>query len=318
MASRRDCLAAAAALLGLSTTSPGGINHLPRNLTFKGKDRYARIMARARAEQWHRLPIGPRMARIGRAFLGVPYVGHTLEIDDRIESPSVNCDGLDCWTFFECVLGMARQLERSPSTDPDGLLREIEWTRYRGGHCHGHYLDRIHYLNEWFIDNEARGNVKDVTRSLPGAERLRGRQSREMTEFWKSYRYLRADPSLVPELAASEASITALPVWYLPAAQAAAVEPLLADGDIAGIVTRSQGVVCSHVGLISRDETGRPLFLHASRNFRKITTENSLSTYLRTYRSHAGVIIVRPLPVSQTITSETQYRRNLRKLSAGS
>lgn len=315
---RRDCLAAAAALFALPTGSVGGIRHLPDHVAFRGKERYARIMTRARREQWHRLPIGPRMAGIGRAFLGVPYAGHTLEIDDRIESPSVNCDGLDCWTFFECVLGMARQLERSPTPDPDGLLREIEWTRYRGGHCHGHYLDRIHYLNEWFIDNEARGNVKDITRSLPGAERLRGRQSREMTEFWKSYRYLRADPSLVPKLAASEAAITALPVWYIPTARAAAVEPLLADGDIAGIVTRSQGVVCSHVGLISRDESGRPLFLHASRNFRKVTTENSLSTYLRTYRSHAGVIIARPLPLSQTITSETVYRRNLRKLTSGS
>jgi hypothetical protein len=317
MRSRRDCLAAACSLLTLRSAATAGTDHLPRKLTFQGGDRYARIMARARREQWDRLPIGPRMSRLGLAFLGVPYAGNTLEIDDRTECPSVNCEGLDCWTFFECVMGMARQLERPGGPDPAGLLREIEWTRYRGGHCHGNYLDRIHYLNEWFIDNEARGNVRDITRSLPGAERLRGRRSSEMSESWKSYRYLRADPSLVPKLAASETAITALPVWYIPTTKVAAVESLLADGDIAGIVTRQQGVVCSHVGLISRDETGRPLFLHASRNFRRVTTEGTLSTYLRTYRSHAGVIIARPRPLSQTITDERQYRRNLRKLSSG-
>lgn len=86
---------------------------------------------------------------------GTPYVGLTLEIDDHIESASVNFKGLDCWTFFETALGLARMFGQAKTRyEPSDLLREIEWTRYRGGQCHGNYLDRIHYLDEWFRDND--------------------------------------------------------------------------------------------------------------------------------------------------------------------
>ena len=314
---RRQWLACSLAALATSNHSAtAGIDHLPRAVTFKGSDRYAAIMARAVRENWAALPIGPRISRIGRAFLGIPYLGYTLEIHDRIECPSVNCSGLDCWTFFETVLGMARQLERPSPPTPDGLLREIQWTRYRAGRCTGNYLDRIHYLNEWFIDNEARGNVKDITRLLPGAQRLTGRESREMTVLWKTYRYLRNNPDLRPKMAAIEAEVSALPVWFIPKSKVAAIEPKLADGDIAGIVTRDQGGVCSHVGLITRDEKGRALFMHASRNFKKVTIENTISTYLNTYNSHAGLIIARPLPVKSEITSAAAYQRNLKALTS--
>ena len=313
MTTRRRFLAAAGAAV-LPVRATAGIDHLPRHVAFKGSERYAAIMAQAQRENWGALPIGPRMSRIGRAFLGVPYVGFTLEIDDRVECPSVNCNGLDCWTFFETVLGMARQLERGGPPSPDGLLKEIQWTRYRAGRCTGNYLDRIHYLNEWFIDNEARGNVVDITRRLGGAVRLTGRESREMTILWKTYRYLRNNPELRPKMAEIEAAVSALPVWYIPKERVAAIEDKLADGDIAGIVTKSQGGVCSHVGLITRDDRGRALFMHASRNFRKVTIENTIAGYLATYGSHAGLIVARPLPVRSEVTDTAAYQRKLKAL----
>jgi len=60
----------------------------------------------------------------------------TLEIDNRVESPSVNFTGLDCWTFFEAALAFARMLDE-PETNwtPVQLLHYIEMDRYRDGEC---------------------------------------------------------------------------------------------------------------------------------------------------------------------------------------
>lgn len=318
MITRRHFLSLTAAGLAAPQTGLAGINHLPLSTAFKGAERFSAIVNKAMRENWRQLPIGARMGRIAREFIGVPYAGFTLEIDDGIECPSCNCNGLDCWTFFETVLGMARMLERPRQTcAPEHLLLEIQWTRYRAGRCSGNYLDRIHYLNEWFVDNEARGTVKDVTKSLGGAQRLVGRRSREMTVLWKSYRYLRNNPKLLPQMAKIEAAVDALPVHYIPKSKVAAIESKLADGDIAGIVTKSQGGVCSHVGLIVRDSAGRALFLHASKNYKKVTVEGTISSYLNNYSSHAGLIVARPLPVANEVRDNATYQRNLNALTSG-
>lgn len=312
---RRTLLTLAAASLAMPRPAFAGIDHLPLSTAFKGTDRFNAIVAKAVAGNWRALSIGARMGRIAREFMGVPYVGYTLEIDDRIECPSCNCNGLDCWTFFETVLGMARMLERpQPKYTPQHLLQEIQWTRYRAGRCTGGYLERIHFLNEWFMDNTARGNVREITRALGGAKQLTGRESREMTVLWKSYRYLRNNPGLLPEMAKIEAAVTALPVYYIPKAKVAAIESKLAEGDIAGIVTNSQGGVCSHVGLILKDSEGRALLCHASKNFKKVTVEGTISSYLNTYSSHAGLMIARPLPVSSEVRDNGVYQRNLATL----
>ena len=192
----------AQSILGASAVTLAGparaaVNLLPLTTTFHGERKFNEVVAKAMKSGWRKYPIGHRMAVIAMELREVPYVGYTLEIDDKIECPSVNFNGLDCWTFFEAVLGLARMLERPKAAySQEDLLREIEWTRYRGGKCSGGYLERIHYLNEWFMDNAARGNLNDLTRSLGGAEPLRGRESTEMTHLWKSYRYLRKNPSL--------------------------------------------------------------------------------------------------------------------------
>ena len=317
MMTRRSLLALAAAGFAVPRTH-AGIDHLPLGVSFKGAPRFQAIVAKALANNWRALPLGTRMGRIGRELIGVPYRGFTLEIHDRIECPSCNCDGLDCWTFFEAVLGMARMLERpAAGYTPAHLLREIEWTRYRAGRCTGNYLDRIHYLNEWYWDNGARGNVRDITRALGGAIRLSGRRSQEMTILWKSYRYLRNNPGLRPAMAKIEATVSALPVYYIPKSRVAAIEGKLAEGDIAGIVTKYQGGVCSHVGMIVKDSAGHALFLHASKNHKKVTVEGTISSYLNNYGSHAGLIVARPLPVSSEVRDGAAYQRNLAALRRG-
>jgi hypothetical protein len=312
---RRTLLTMAAAGFVMPGAGFAGIDHLPLSTAFKGTERFNAIVNKAIAGNWRSLPIGTRMGKIAREFIGVPYAGFTLEIDNRVECPSANCNGVDCWTFFEIVLGMARMLERPRSAyTPQNLLMEIQWTRYRAGQCTGNYLDRIHYLNEWYVDNGARGNIRDITRSLGGAQRLSGRRSTEMTTLWKSYRYLRNNPGLLPRMAKIEAAVSALPVYYIPNGKVAAIESKLAEGDIAGIVTKYQGGVCSHVGLIVKDSAGRAVFLHASKNYHKVTPQGTISSYLRAYSSNAGLIIARPLPVTSEVRDSAAYQRNLRSL----
>jgi hypothetical protein len=305
------------AVFGITPVS-AGTNHLPLATTFKGGEKFQAILRKAREQNWAAKPIGQRMAFIALELQHTPYVGYTLEIDDKIECPSVNFTGLDCWTFFEAVLCLARLLEKpKPTYTPADLLAEIEWTRYRGGKCTGDYLERIHYLNEWYFDNHARGTINDLTRSFGVHTTLKGRLSREMTILWKSYRYLKKNPELRQRMAASEAKINQLPVHYIPEHRVKSIEPQLRNGDIIGIVSAGQGGVCSHVGLILRPQTdGSARFFHASSNFKKVVVDTTISGYLAGRKGDIGILVARPLPTSQTVTDPAVYQSNLRRLIA--
>lgn len=261
--------------------------------TFVGAEVFGQLMARARREGWQRLPRGERMARFGMALRGVPYVAFTLEIDDRREMPSANFHGLDCWTFFEICLGMARLLDRPAPDRPQGLLSEIENTRYRQGRCGGNYLDRIHYLVEWFALNAQRGIIRDLTRSFPHVPIPS--KTGEMSRLWKSYRYLRENPELRPLMAQQEARLNTWRPVMVPEERVAAMEGQLRNGDIVGIARQDGGSYCSHVGLIVKDEAGRARLLHASSQAKKVILDAPVARYLQRSQQGVGLIVGRPL-----------------------
>lgn len=314
MLSRRGFLAGLPMVMAGAAAQ--GRSFLPERAAFIGLEKFEAIIAKAAKQQWSGLPMGPRVAKFGMELLGAPYASFTLEIDDRIESPSANFNGMDCWTFFEIALGLARLIERPRrSHTPAGLLAEIEWTRYRGGVCQGGYLDRIHYLDEWFHDNEARDNIEMITHRLGPAVRLRDRRVDEMTVLWRSYRYLKNDPSLLAGMRHHEARLAAIPFHYIPKERASAAEAGLQSGDIIGIVTRKQGVFCSHVGLALRDGDGVCRFMHASQTRKMVLLDKRLSEYLAEFKNHAGFVAARPLPVSRSVTSASDYSANLRRIT---
>lgn len=259
--------------------------------------------------------MGDRVIKFARELHGLPYENFTLEIDDHIESPSVNLNGLDCWTFFEQSLGMARMvaIEKEQYT-PEDLLREIEFTRYRAGVCTGNYLERIHYLAEWFFENDARGSCRHITKDFPGAEQIHDRRISEMTILWEHYRYLKNNPDLREPMKTWEEYVAAMPVYHIPKTKVAAIEPQLQNGDVIGIATKHHGGFCSHVGLIVRTDDGVARFMHASRNYKKVVIDKSISGYLNSFSSHAGMIVGRPLEVEETVTDPATYRENLEKL----
>ena len=268
---------------------------LPLSVTFKGESKFHALLENA--DSWRKLPIGERTAAIGRALCGTPYKGFTLEIDDHVEAPSVNFLGLDCWTFFETALAFARMLEAPrESWSPQTLLHHIEQDRYRAGRCTGSYLSRLHYLEEWLIDNHSRGLVQDLTRSLGGVPVRH--TANEMTINWKSYRYLRANPSLRSGIRAMEDKVAALPFFHIPKAKVPSIESKLRSGDIIGITTHDPGGIgTSHVGLAYRDSKGVLRFMHASapRNHGKVVIDSRLSDYLNQFKSDAGILVARPV-----------------------
>ena len=285
-----------AILVTLFALQQASAQSLPFSTVFKGRDQFDRLVSQARANNWASLPIGERTATVGKALLGTRYRSFTLEIDDHIEAPSVNFNGLDCWTFFEISLGFARMLDSPPENwTPENLLRQVERDRYRDGRCTGEYLSRLHYLEDWLADNDRRGLVRDLTRSLGGTSVPHA--AREMTMGWHSYRYLKANRALLKPLASMEARVSSRPLYQIPKSRVASIESKLQSGDIIGIVSRDGRLFgTSHVGLALRTSDGVLHFMHASspRNYGKVVIDSRLSSYLYRYGSHTGILVARP------------------------
>src|SRR5438552_8532492 len=206
-------------------------SRLPFKTVFKGQDQFNRLVSRASSGNWKSLPIGERTAVVGQALVGTRYKHFTLEIDNRIESPSVNFQGMDCWTFFEIALGFARMHNETESNwTPGRQLYYIELDRYRGGQWTGEYLSRLHYLEDWLRDNNRRGLVEDLTRDLGG--RSVPHSAREMSTGWRHYRYLAANRSLLGPLGRMEANVSSRPLHEIPKSKVAGIESKLRSGDI--------------------------------------------------------------------------------------
>ena len=283
-------LGAAVGLTNAATLPPGTV--------FKGREKFAYLLQQAEANDWKSLRIGDRTAAVGRALVGTRYKSFTLEIDNRIEAPSVNFNGMDCWTFYEIALGFARMLnDPEENWTPEQLLHYIEVDRYRGGQCTGEYLSRLHYLEDWLADNDRRGLVDDVTRSLGGVSVPHS--AREMTVGWRHYRYLAANRSLLGPLRQMEARVSSRPLYQIPKSRVASIEGKLRSGDIIGIVSRDGRSLysTSHVGLALRVADGSLHFMHASspRNYGRVVIDSTLSRYLYRYRSDSGILVARPL-----------------------
>jgi hypothetical protein len=272
---------------------------LPLSTTFIGKDKFNSLCVKAQKENWAAMPLGSRTTTAGRALVGTRYGNYTLEIHDHVEDPSVNLSCLDCWTFYETSLAFARMVRARPApwTEAD-LLHFVELERYRGGKCDGNYLSRMHHLEEVFHDNERRGLGQNITRSLGGVKVERN--IREMQVAWKSYRYLRNNPSLRSGIARVEARVSDLPVTYIPKSKVAGIESRLQNGDVLAIACADPGGYTSHVGLAMRDGSSCR-FMHATSSRDKgrcCIVDRRISSYLAEKRSNMGLIVFRPSDVA--------------------
>ncbi len=263
---------------------------------FDGDEVFNRIVQKARADNWAALPIGELIGKIAMQLKGTPYVGFTLELSKDSESCVVNLKGLDCVTFFEDSLCMARMLKHGKSS-PEDLLAEVRYTRYRGGKM-GDFTTRLHYTTDWFVDNQAKGVIKILTPDLPGAEPFTQKVG-IMSRHPENYRQLAAHPDLVKDIRSTEDTINARSLKYLPMSKLKAAEPLLQTGDIVGVCTTADGIDIAHTGLCIKDEQGIVHFMDASsaKSRMQVTLEPEISTCLNWSPKLTGVMFARPLEV---------------------
>lgn len=251
---------------------------------------------------YHTLPIGECMGKIGSMMIGTRYVGGTLEL--MPERCILDLNGLDCVTFFENTLNISRTakikqneiLQNPNSITFRDVLDQIEYTRYRGGNMDG-YTSRLHYTSEWIIDNVKKGVVKDLTKELGG--KPFPVKVGFMSANPQYYPQLVAEPTLVRKIQGIENEINAQKHWYIPNAQVKDIESKLQTGDIIAIATNKSGLDYSHTGMIIKNAKGMALFLHASSSKKRVYLDKRISTYLSESSTSIGISVLRPQDPNQ-------------------
>lgn len=256
------------------------------------------ITQKAKAENWRAMPIGDVMGKVAKELEGTPYVANTLDhlVDEEI--PTVDMNALDCVTFFETTLDLARAIKKG-KTSTAALLDEIRYTRYRDGKV-SDYTSRLHYTTDWFINNEAKHVVKilvDLPASEPFAQKLDF-----MSSHPNSYKQLAAHPELIEKMKAFETNTSKHSLKFIPIDKVSAIEPLLKTGDIVGLCTNIKGLDISHTGIIYRSTDNKPHFMDASsrKDVMKVVIETlPISEMLEQNKKHSptltGIMIARPL-----------------------
>lgn len=263
-------------------------------LAFKGEAVLERITTKANAGNWSKLPIGEVMGKVAQELVGTAYVASTLELSTTSEICSANLEALDCVTFFESTLDLARMIKRGKSKSSD-LLAEIKRTRYRDGRP-GDYSSRLHYTTDWFVDNQKKGVVK-ILSDLPGSEDFTQKVG-FMSEHPQSYPQLAANATLTNKIKQFEVAINKRHLKFVPMAKMAAIEPLLKTGDIVGVCTNIDGLDIVHTGIVLRTEDGIAHFMDASSKKinMKVTIEpGPISQSIKWSKNNIGAMFARPL-----------------------
>ena len=234
------------------------------------------------------IPIGELIILIGKSFQGTPYVAHTLE-NDTDEKLVVNLRELDCTTFAENCLALARTIKTGDPTYKSFLVN-LQQIRYRNG-IRNHYPSRLHYFSDWLMNN-AEKNIIDLPAVNFGE--IFPNQLNFMSTHPESYQCLKENPAFVAELDELEKDISAKKYYFIPKDKIASVESMLNEGDIAGITTNIKGLDIVHTILLT-EVNGRVHLLHASSSAKKvILSDEPLNDYLAKNKIQTGLMVGRP------------------------
>ncbi len=230
---------------------------------------------------------------LARHFLGVPYVAHTLEVNDD-EQLVVNTRQLDCTTFVETVTALKLCVQQDKRTWND-YIQALQHLRYRGG-CMEGYTSRLHYFSDWIADKAQMQLVTDVQSPNPPFTALQHIAVSYMSEHPKSYKALKAHPELVPVIRQQEQQLTGKTARYIPKNDIKNTKLLrkyVKDGDIIAITCNKAGLDIAHLGFAVWRADGLHL-LNASQLHRKVVEEPmTLRYYLTKHPTFTGIRIVR-------------------------
>ena len=216
-----------------------------------------------------------------RQFLGVPYVAHTLEVNDS-ERLVVNTRQMDCTTLVETVTALTLCAQRK-DTAYAAFQHTLQAMRYRGGVIDG-YPSRIHYFTDWIVENQKAGIAVQTVKV------------NYMSTHPQSYEALRKHPEYVAQIAKAERRITGQKFRYIPkklVGRQALLRKAIKDGDIIAITCNKSGLDIAHLGFAVWKKDGLHL-LNASQLHHKVVDEPmTLYRYLQKHPSHTGIRIIR-------------------------
>ncbi|MDD4115899.1 MAG: DUF1460 domain-containing protein [Massilibacteroides sp.] len=221
-------------------------------------------------------------------FLDRPYVGATLEKEP--EGLVVNLRELDCTTFVETVYALSKTVLEENKTF-DAFCRNLQAFRYRNRKIEN-YISRLHYTSDWIYENERKGLMKDLTRSL-GGEPLNMSLS-FMSRHPNSYRQLKKNSNWITAIATIEDKINSRSYFFIPRDRITTCQAQIRDGDMICLVTSIEGLDISHVALAKRVD-GELRVIHASSSRKKVIVEpQSIQAYTQSIQKNIGIMVIRP------------------------
>jgi hypothetical protein len=248
-------------------------------------------MATAREQRFDTLDIGATIVAFGRTFVGAPYTPATLEVpgDERLV---INLRELDCVTYVESMLAMARVLHAGTPTFA-AFKRELLRIRYRDGELKG-YPSRLHYFSEWIGNNEQKGIVQHITQRIGGVADTGAISF--MTKHPDAYRQF-ADSGIPQQIGDIETRLSGMQRFFLPESQIAAHEREIRDGDIIAATSTLEGLDIAHTG-IALWQNGRLHLMHAPLVGSVVEiSERPLADRIQGISAQDGIMVARPQAV---------------------
>lgn len=224
----------------------------------------------------------------------MPYVAHTLDRSDT-EQMVINLHELDCTTYVEAVLALARCTFAGKTSFAD-YCHEAQLIRYMSGKVD--YCGRLHYFQWWVSDNKHKGFIQEIhtpASLFTGHQRLR---IDYMSTHADSYDMLRQHPERVNAIAQQEQEWLGKTVTYIPKGRLKdpALRQVVRDGDILGLVTNKAGLDASHLGIAVWHEDG--LYLLNASSLKKnghqvVEPKETLFAYLAARAHNTGIRVLR-------------------------
>ena len=229
-----------------------------------------------------------------RQFLGVPYVAHTLELNDK-EQLVVNTRELDCTTLVETVTALTLCAQQGKKTWND-YLTTLKTLRYRQGKLDG-YTSRLHYFSDWIRDKQSMKIIKEIQSPNPPFSAVQRVNVNYMSTHPTAYKALKAQPELVPVIRQQEQSLNTVKARYIPKSalrrSTKALRQAVHDGDIIAITCNKKGLDIAHLGFAVWKKDGLHL-LNASMIHKKVVEEPmTFYQYLQKHPSHTGIRVLR-------------------------
>ena len=242
------------------------------------------------------------MTYYGNKLKNVPYVPATLEVNNK-EQLVVNLREMDCTTFVETVLALARTTSQGSLRWEDYCMN-LTKIRYANGVMKG-YPSRNHYFVWWVESNKKQGIV-----STPMDDDYKSKKNNNvykvqkisidwMTTHSASYPMLKGNKQFIKEIAEHEKNTNGKLMMYIPRANLGLSQKKMGwveNGDILAICTKKKGLDTTHIGIAEWGSDGKLHLLNASQIHKKVVLESmTLQKYMTKHPSQLGVWVIKPV-----------------------